>query len=178
MEYFFHGTGGREIYTRLLSILLLSLLFFLQACATKSNPRLVPVEDRTSADSTNDQAVDISVTEGREDTDGQSSPAVLALLENARHDAASGRREAAAATIERALRLEPKNALLWHRLASLKLQQGHREQALNLARKSNTLAAGNQSLQVANWQVIARVKEQAGDKEGLRQARQMIERLN
>jgi hypothetical protein len=46
------------------------------------------------------------------------------LLDTAEQRASAGHLDSAAATLERALRLEPQNPLLWHRLARLRLQQG------------------------------------------------------
>ena len=43
--------------------------------------------------------------------------AVAGLMESARADTAAGRLPNAAATLERALRIEPRNARLWHDLA-------------------------------------------------------------
>ena len=50
-------------------------------------------------------------------------PAVIALLESAEQERQSGKVDIAASTIERALRMEPKNALLWSRLAEIRLAQ-------------------------------------------------------
>lgn len=57
--------------------------------------------------------------------------------------------------LERALRIESKNALVWHRLALLKLQQSKNNQAIQFASKSNTLARGDGRLKRNNWSVIA-----------------------
>jgi tetratricopeptide (TPR) repeat protein len=100
-----------------------------------------------------------------------SSAAVVALLDTAEQRARAGNLDNAAAVLERALRLEPQNPLLWHRLAAVRLQQGQFAQAANLAAKSNALAGNNRQLQASNWDTIAQAKEQLGDAVAARAAR-------
>jgi len=90
----------------------------------------------------------------------QSSPrqTVLALLTQAKRQEQAGHPERAAAVIERALRIDPKNAELWHRLALLRLAQGQYGLAASLAAKSNALASNNPSLQRKNDTVIRQSK--------------------
>lgn len=91
------------------------------------------------------------------------SSAVVALADSARTDAAAGNYAAAAAAIERALRIEPRNARLWHELAQLKLKQGDASQAANMAARSNTWAGADKVLRAANWRVIGEAKRALGD---------------
>lgn len=107
----------------------------------------------------------------------QSSPAVVALLDDADHYAVSGKKQEAVASIERAIRIEPKNPLLWHKLGQLHLQQGKWEQAIAMAKKSNVLATGNQSLQADNWMIIAKARDAMGDKQGAAEAFNMAHQL-
>jgi len=106
-----------------------------------------------------------------------SSPAVVALLNNADKETLSGRTDYAAAAIERALGLEPQNALLWSRLAAIRLSQGNWQQAVILAGRSNSLARNNRSLLLQNWKTIERAKTGLGDIPGAAAARQTINRL-
>ncbi len=62
--------------------------------------------------------------------------------------------ERAAALLERALRIEPRNAQLWHRLAKIRLQQGRYGMAESLAQKSNTLAKDDEALKRRNAELI------------------------
>ncbi|MBI5005587.1 MAG: tetratricopeptide repeat protein [Nitrosomonadales bacterium] len=96
--------------------------------------------------------------------------AVIALLERARRDEAAGKREAAGAALERALRIEPRNAWLWHELARLRLTQGQYAQAITLARKSNSFAGRERRVQALNWKVIADARIAQGDSTGAEQA--------
>ncbi len=103
--------------------------------------------------------------------------AVVALLERARQEAGSGRRESAGASLERALRIEPRNAWLWHELARLRLSQGQYAQAVSLAQKSNSLAVRERTLQALNWHLIADARIAQGNPAGAAQARQLAEEL-
>lgn len=89
--------------------------------------------------------------------------AVVALLDRAQHDTVTGRPEAAGATLERALRIEPRNARLWHELAQLRLAQGQYAQSIALAQKSNSFAATQRRLQAMNWRVIAQSRIAQGN---------------
>ena len=92
--------------------------------------------------------------------------AVVALLETARQDTAAGRLESAAATLERALRIEPRNASLWNQLARVRLQQGQPGQTIQLATKSNTLASDDNRLRAENWRLIGEARASRGDHAG------------
>lgn len=102
----------------------------------------------------------------------QSGGAVVALLDQADDYHRSGDTGNEAAVIERALRIDPKNAHLWARLAVVRFDQGRPEQAEQLALKSNVLAAGNRSLQARNWQLVARARWARNDSTGARAAEQ------
>ncbi len=96
--------------------------------------------------------------------------AVIALLDQAKQEAATGDGDAAAATLERAIAIEPQNPWLWHRLAVLRLQQSRWQQAIEIATKSNTLAGNHARLLGGNWKVIAGAREGLGDSDGATEA--------
>jgi tetratricopeptide (TPR) repeat protein len=96
--------------------------------------------------------------------------AVVALLDQAQTDNESGRREAADSSLERALRIEPRNPWLWHQLAQLRLDQGQYAQAITMARKSNSFAGNLSGVQAANWQVIGQARVAQGDSAGAEDA--------
>jgi predicted Zn-dependent protease len=98
------------------------------------------------------------------------SPAVVALLDNADRQAGSGKLDGAAAALERALRIEPRNAILWQRLADIRLRQKQPGQAESLALKSNTLAVADKATQAGNWRIIAKSRRMRSDADGARQA--------
>lgn len=80
--------------------------------------------------------------------------AIAGLMESARADAAAGRLPNAAASLERALRIEPRNPRLWQELARVRLRQGDYAQAESLAQRSNTWAGGDAALRAENARII------------------------
>lgn len=96
--------------------------------------------------------------------------AVIALLDRARFDTGAGQREAAGASLERALRIEPRNAWLWHELAQLRLAQGQYAQAISVAQKSISFAGRDRRLQALNWRVIGNARVAQGNPSGAEQA--------
>ncbi len=91
----------------------------------------------------------------------QASPVVLQLMRDADQAYASSNHAAAALALERALRIEPRNALLWHRLAQVRVRQQRLHQAIQLASKSNTLTR-DARLRAANWRLIAEAYARSG----------------
>jgi len=102
--------------------------------------------------------------------------AIASLMESARAEATAGRPANAAASLERALRIEPRNPRLWQALARVHLQQGDYEQAESTARRSNSWAGSDNALRSENWRLIARSREARGDAEGARAALEAAER--
>ncbi len=101
--------------------------------------------------------------------------AVIALLNKAQHQSAAGRQDEARASLERALRIEPHNPVLWQELARVRLEQGQYRQAENLAAKSNVLAGADRYLQAKNWRIIGEARSRRGDLQGAREAFQKAE---
>ncbi|MBK1703279.1 tetratricopeptide repeat protein [Halochromatium glycolicum] len=93
-------------------------------------------------------------------------PAVSALAQRAEQQRQSGDSGGAAATLERALRIQPQEAYLWNRLARVRLEQGMSDSAAKLATRSNALTGDQPALKSNNWEIIATAKRQAGDIEG------------
>jgi tetratricopeptide (TPR) repeat protein len=96
-------------------------------------------------------------------------PAVLALTNEAQAALETGDLDNAAASLERAIRIQPRNPMLWHDLAEIRLKQqqpGRIEDAENLAKRSNSHAKGNSALIRANWAIIAESRRLRGDAEG------------
>ena len=92
----------------------------------------------------------------------QSGRPVLALLDRAEAQRAAGDLAGAAATLERALRIEPRNPHLWNRLARIRLQQRQYSQAANLAAKSNALAGDALALKRDNGSIITMSRKATG----------------
>ena len=104
--------------------------------------------------------------------------AVAGLMETARADAAAGKLSTAAASIERALRIEPRNPRLWQELARIRLQQGQRVQVESVAARSNSFAGADNALRAENWRLIAQAREARGDADGARVARESAEKFS
>jgi cytochrome c-type biogenesis protein CcmH/NrfG len=125
-------------------ILILSAAFFLGGCATLQ-PESPPAQPSGNS-------------------------AVIKLLNKAQSQAAAGRMEEAGENLERALRIEPRNPVLWQKLARIRLEQGRYRQAENLAAKSNVFAGTNRYLRAENWRLIGEARSRQGDLQGARSA--------
>lgn len=87
-------------------------------------------------------------------SDQDSGRATSSLLAKVDIQESSEQWERAAALLERALRIEPRNAYLWHRLAQIRLQQGQYRLAESLIQKSNALAKNDEELQKKNSRLL------------------------
>lgn len=132
-----------------ISMALIALL--MSACASQP----APVENNSNI------GVNSAGVEGREDTNGglqgrplqpgaviggeaisqrRAPPPVVAnLLRQSEQASAQQEWSKAETYLQRALRISPKNALLWSRMAETKLQQGKKSQAVQFANKSNAI---------------------------------------
>jgi len=99
------------------------------------------------------------------------SAAVSALVLAANQDSKSGKMDSAVATMERAIRLEPRNPTLLYKLAVLRLQQSKPAQAEDLAKKAALLASKDAKLKKHSWLLIARARELQNDEAGAKEAR-------
>lgn len=103
---------------------------------------------------------------------------VIAMLWRQAEEArAEGDMDAAIRAIERTVDVEPDDAVLWSRLAELRLQAGQAAMAEELAMRSNSLTSGNRLLRYRNWLIIEAARREQGDQEGSDAARTELERL-
>lgn len=84
-----------------------------------------------------------------------SATATAALLAQSRTQAAAGNFPLATATLERALRIDPRDGRLWLELGRLKLRQGDRTQAHSMGQRALALAGADQALQAECEKLIA-----------------------
>ena len=91
------------------------------------------------------------------------SPVVSRLMASAQSSRQARNWDSAANSIERALRIEPRNAALWSALAEVKYDQGDDRSTLQLAAKSNTLSGQNHQLRRKNWLLMANSHQRLGD---------------
>jgi tetratricopeptide (TPR) repeat protein len=81
--------------------------------------------------------------------------ATTALVAQAHRQAAGGDPQLAISSIERALRIEADNPLLWIELGELHEAAGHFDQAAGIGHKALQLATGDPHAQSASWHLIA-----------------------
>lgn len=104
--------------------------------------------------------------------DEQLSGPVLALLTSARQQEGGGDLNSASASLERALRIAPREPQVLYRLAQVRLDQGDAGQAEQLARRGLSYASGRPTLQAGLWELVAQARERQGDASGAADARQ------
>jgi len=151
------------------------LVLLLSACSTAPQRTLPPVVDGTQPAGTSQHdapdGVDIpEKVEAPVPPPAPSGGAVVALLGRADVYHQSGDIDNEAATVERALRIDPNSGRLWNRLAAIRLEQGRPRQAEQLALKSNALSRDDRRLQVQNWRLVAKARWSLNDSAGARAA--------
>ena len=82
-------------------------------------------------------------------------PASTALVAQAHKQTNNGDFGLAAATVERAMRIEPDNPLLWIELGRVRLAAGDNSQAESMGRKALASAGGDPQAQASAWHLIA-----------------------
>jgi hypothetical protein len=88
----------------------------------------------------------------REPTLGAAS---RALVSQAQTQVASKNYAVAASSIERALRIEPDNPLLWIELGKVRQAEGNYQQAENMGRKAASMAVNAPRTQATAWSLVA-----------------------
>lgn len=98
------------------------------------------------------------------------SPAVLDLLEQADQQVSDGNNDGALATLERALRIAPREPEVYYQMGRLRLDMGDPKQAEQLALKAVDLAP-DAFVRRDGWNLVALAREAAGDRAGAAAAR-------
>jgi predicted Zn-dependent protease len=83
------------------------------------------------------------------------SPATASLVTQARTLIAHGDLDGASSTLDRALRIEPSNPLLWIERGKLRLAENDPKQAEGCARKALALASGDRNAQAQSGHLLA-----------------------
>jgi hypothetical protein len=83
------------------------------------------------------------------------SPASAALVAQAQAQRKKGDLPGATVTLERALRIEPNNPLLWIELGRLRMDQHNYVQAEGMGRKALAMSVGDDRTQSQAWQLIS-----------------------
>lgn len=97
--------------------------------------------------------------------------AAATLLASARQNLQAGQFSQAEMMLERALRLEPRNARLWHEMGQVKYGQKDYKQVVQFCIKSKSLAGKDYDLIRQNWLLMEKAYLQLGETEKARQAR-------
>ncbi|MET3999337.1 tetratricopeptide repeat protein [Marinobacterium sp. MBR-109] len=100
------------------------------------------------------------------------SPAVVALLENARSDTGSGDLRTAQSRLERALRIAPRDPEVYIQLADVQRRQGQFLQAEQVALKGISIASGQDSALRRLWTLVAEIRNEGGNSAGAAEAHQ------
>lgn len=153
-----------RIINKLLAISVLSTLIF-QGCASyppRQPTRYPPSQPMPSTPSQPAQSVPQPEAKPLMHAPGQTSTIAADFSRKADDQVHQGRLDLAAATLERGLRVAPKDATLWSQLAEVKLQQQQYQQAQSLAAKSNSLAGGNMAIMRKNQQIIDKSRQETG----------------
>ena len=107
-----------------------------------------------------------------------SNRAVGQLLQQADDLMADANFEQSADKLERLVRIEPRFAQAWSRLAWIALKNGEAQRSRQLAQRSNSYSRDNDKLKLLNWQLIHRAGELLHNAEITQQAEQMIKALS
>jgi len=91
------------------------------------------------------------------------SSVVRNLTRRAQDLSREGNYDAAANSLERALRIEPRNSKLWNQLADVRYSQESWNKAIQLAAKSNTLAGSDKTLRRENWYLMSNAYRKLGN---------------
>jgi tetratricopeptide (TPR) repeat protein len=103
-------------------------------------------------------------------------PAARALVGQAQSQVASKNYPVAAASIERALRIEPGNPLLWIELGKIRQAEGNYQQAENMARKAASMAVNAPRAQSSAWSLVAESLRAQGKNQQAREAQNRAEK--
>ena len=82
------------------------------------------------------------------------APASRALVSQAEAQRKKGDLPGASVSLDRALRIEPNNPLLWIEMGRLRMDQRNYPQAENMARKALSMSVGDDATQSAAWELI------------------------
>jgi len=117
----------------------------------------------------------VSIPVFREEPQGQlplPSGQTGTLLTSANMAMQAGELDKAEMHLERALRLSPSDAQLWHGMARVRFEQGNYAQAVQFCLKSNSLAGKNGAIVRQNWLLMEKAYLKTGEEEKATQARQ------
>ena len=175
-----------RVLTKLRPAAIGCLLLILTACGGMSrNDRPAEVEDRSAPPTVGtDAGSDVQIaayTPPAQPQIARAQPkrAVTVLMQRADEQRRGGDLDGATVSLERALRISPEDAVLWHELAVVRMAQRQYGRVVQLAAKSNALASPHDNgLRGSNWRLIAKARRAQGDTAGARDAERRAESFN
>ncbi len=132
----------------------MSLLLAVAGCTTEPKPADSRAELPTGAPTSAGESA-----RSNESAAPQAGAGARTMLQKAEEYMQMRRFDLAITTLERALRMEPRNAWIWNRLAMAHLEARNRQQAVHLATKSNALVGEDHPLRPLNNNIIARARK-------------------
>jgi len=96
------------------------------------------------------------------------------LLANAKQALLKDEFNQAELFLERALRLEPRSAKLWHTMGQVKFEQQHHAQTVQFCLKSNSLARKDPQLIQKNWSLLEKAYLRMGETEKATEVRRQF----
>ena len=118
------------------------------------------------------------VFEPQNDNEQLEHPAVIQLWTEAEAAKKSQQYVVAERKIKQAIRILPKKAILWSRLAELAMIQEKPIKAEDFAARSNAYSGNNRMLLNRNWLIIKHSRTQRNDQVGASQAALKLRKLN
>lgn len=100
---------------------------------------------------------------------------MLALLGESDRSRSTGDLDAAVISMERALRIDSRNATLTYKLAQLRIKQNKPQLAEELAGKSALLAGSDLDLKRKSWLLIAEARRMQQNPQGAKEAKHKAE---
>ena len=94
------------------------------------------------------------------------SPATVALLNTANYQTSNGSLRAAQSSLERALRISPKDPEVYQSLGEVHRRLGEYVQAEQMTLKGIALASGQSSKLRRLWSALAKIRSESGDAAG------------
>ena len=149
-------------------MLALTTLLLISGCVTSPPPATGPDDGESSR--ADDPSTGVIAREPPADDEAVASrpsrdEATLALLNQSDRALANGAIDDALAYAERAVRIDPRRADLWTRLARLELANGNPDTAIRYADKALSLAGTRVDWTRDAWLVIADTKDALGESE-------------
>lgn len=149
MQFNVYFPATQKLVQKLIYPALFVLVFILSSCA------IVPIEEQAVLwDPLIEQGASTEIGISRSIT--TESPALTSLLNQADMAIEQQQWAEALSSLERAQRIDSKQSAIWTRLSIVYLAKQDPEQAIQMAKKSNSHAQNDKSVLAYNWLLISR----------------------